>query len=331
MPFDSLVKKYSDDAGSKDNHGEYWFSLSMRPGIDTAFGNFAYEGNQGETKMVKGQNENYTGYHYVEILERKNVEPTVQVATIVKNLFPSDSTISAIFNKSDDFAAKGNTAQNFDAYAKKMGYDKRMADNIKQNSFTIQGIGASREIIKWAFAHKVGDVSSTPVSVNNEKYVVCKLTGELEKGPVTVTAATRPMLEQRVRDEKKADMIAQKFKGSSLEAIGQACNSPVGQSDSVSFAVPYIPNLGYEAKVAGYTFNPSFAPNTVSPGLKGQGGVYFISLLSKSVPPANPMQEQMAIMQQKAGMESQLRNYFNQIMQMAITHNAKIKYNMDAF
>ncbi len=332
--FDSMVAKFSDDDGSKATNGEYWFNLQQRPQISKEFGDVIFTGHVGEKKVVKvdnSKNNGYVGYHYIEVLEQKGAAPTVQVATITKNLLPSDSTVNAIYGKSNDFAAKSTDAATFDANAKTAGTDKRVAENIRENSFSIQGIGSAREIIKWAFTHKVGEISTAPFRINDQRYVVAKLTNIEEKGLMPITPGNRPMLEQKVKEEKKAEMIINKFKGGSLESIAQATAQTVGQSDSVTLGGGVIPGIGYEPKVSGYAFCPALAPNAVSPGIKSQGGVYFISLNNRATRPSNPATEQMEMFQMRKNQESQVRNFVGQALQQTITKKADIKYNISTF
>ena len=340
--FDTMVVKMSQAYNPQNPDaakGELNMTLQQMPQIEAQlskdFTKFVLEGHVGERKVIKSDNSKtngFVGYQYVEIMEQKGVSSTAKIATIAKSLLPSDSTVNALFAKANEFTSKSTSAAEFDATAKKMGVDKRAGENLKENTFTIQGLGAAREIIKWAFNHKVGDVSPEPFNMNGQRYVIAKLVSVEEKGLMGITPANRPMLEARVRDEKKAEKILAKYKGASLESIGTAVASPVQQSDSVMLGAAYIPGLGYEPKVVGYTFCSSFQPNTVSPGIKGQGGVYFISVISRTAKPAmDPMSQQMALMQGRRQQEGQLRNYFGQLLQTSIIKNADIKYNVNNF
>ncbi|MES2701138.1 MAG: peptidylprolyl isomerase [Bacteroidota bacterium] len=325
--FDSVVRIFSEDDGSKDKGGEYTFTLTQRPTISKEFGDFAFEGKTGESKLVKVSNDAYAGYHYIEVIEQHGTAPAVQIATIAKNLIPSDSTVNAIYGKANEFAGKNTTPEAFDATVKKENLQKRMGDGVKVTNFTIQGLGSSREVIRWMFDHKVGEVS--PVfQLGDERYVVAKLTAIEEKGIAKVNAANRQLLEQRVREEKKAELIAKKYGSSaSLEALAQSTGQTVQQSDSVTLAAAYIPNLGYEPKVVGYTFNQSFQPNTVSPGLKGQGGVYFITVLNRTVnplPPDNAMEG--IIRMQRQQQEMQMKNTVSQVLQQTVAKKADVEY-----
>ncbi len=329
--FDSVVAKYSEDEGSKSKGGEYWFTLQQRPTISKEFGDFIFEGAKGDKKTVKVSNDNYAGYHYIVILDQKGIAPAVQLATISKNLAPSDSTVNAIYGKANEFAGKNPTAAEFDAAAKKMNYDKRVGDNIKVNNFSITGLGASREIVRWAYGHKVGDISGV-FQLGDQRYVVAKLTGIDDKGMPTISAAKRPMLEQKVRDEKKAEMIQKKYGSSgSLDAIASGSGQQVQQSDSVVLGGSYVPGLGYEPKVVGYAFCQSFQPNTLSPGIKGQGGVYFITVLNRNTPQVDANVLQMLAAQQRNQQEGQLRNTISQQLQQDIVRKADVTYNPDNF
>ncbi len=330
--FDSMVQIYSEDGeDNKKKGGEYTFTLQNRPGIAKEFGDFIFEGKVGEKKRVKVSNDNYSGYHYIEILEQKGTGPSTQLATVAKNLVPSDSTVNAIYGKANEFAGKNPTAAEFDATIKKQNLDRRIGDNIHATNFTITGLGPAREVVRWTYEHKVGEIS--PVfQLGDQRYVVAKVSFIQDKGVMDITAANRPQLEQKVREEKKGDMIISQANGAtSLDAIAQKMNQTVQQSDSVTLGAAYVPGLGYEPKVVGLTFSQSLQPNALSAGIKGQGGVYFITVLNRV---NNPVPDQL--LQQLAGRqrgmeENQERNAIGQLLQQDISKQADVKYNVSNF
>lgn len=331
VSWDSVAARYSDDGGSNKKGGEYWWTLLQKPTLAKEYGDFIFEGRTGEIKKVKVSTDGYSGYHYIEIQEQKGIEPSIQLATISKNLAPSDSTVNAIYGKANEFAGKNPTASEFDATVKKRNLDKRVGDNIKASSFSITGLGPAREVIRWVYSHKVGDIS--PVfQLGEQRYIVAKLTSIQDKGQMGITAANRPMLEQKVREEKKAEEIIKKFGSSgSLDAIATAVNQQVQQSDSVVLGGGYIPGIGYEPKVVGYAFCQSFQPNTISKGIKGMGGVYFITVLNRNSNPIDANLMQMIMPQQRRQQENQMRNSISQLLQQSIIKKSEIKYNTENF
>ena len=338
VPFDSLYSKYNAQNFAQNPKGEIPVTLMAMPSVEQQLSKdaatFIYEANIGDRKVIKIDNSKTTGYiayHLFTVTQRAAIAPTVKVATVAKNLVSSDSTVNAIYARANEFASKSTTAADFDANVKKMGVDKRVGENIKESSFTIQGLGAAREMIKWAYNHKVGEVSKDPFHLGDVRYVVAKLVSVNEKGMMPITATNRPMLEQRIRDEKKTALIAAKFKGATLESISAASGTAVGQADTVTMGASFIPSLGYEPKVVGYTFNKSFQTNTISPAIKGQGGVFFISVVNRTAMVADPAQQQMMAMQARQQEEGQLRGYMGQMVQQMLIKKADIKYNMENF
>lgn len=325
--FDSAVSIFSEDEGSKAKGGEYTFTLQDRPNISKEFGDFAFEGKAGESKKVKVSNDNYSGYHYIEIIEQKGTAPSVQIALVAKNLVPSDSTVNALYGKANEFAGKNATADLFDATSKKQNLDRRIGDNVKVSNFTINGLGPAREVVRWMYEHKLGDVSQV-FQLGDQRYIVAKLAAIHDKGLKSVTPIERPMLEQKVKEEKKTEIIAKKFGGKGLDAIAMETQQTVQQADTVVLGGSYVTNLGYEPRVIGYTFNKSFQPNTVSPAIKGQGGVYFITVLNRvenPLPPDGGMMDQI-IAQQRMQQERQMRSAVDNALQQALIKKANVEY-----
>ena len=331
LPFDSAVNRYSDDDKAKG--GVNTFTLQQKATLPKDLGNFIFEGKTGESKIIRDSNQNFSGYFYTEIMEQSGTAPAVQLATVVKNLAPSDSTVNAIYAKANEFAGKNATGAEFDAAVKQQRLDKRIGDNIKMNNFTIPGLGASREVIKWAFDHKVGEVSQV-FQLGDQRYLVAKVSSIQDKGVMAITSSVRAQLEQIVRDEMKAAVISKKYNGQALDAVAKETNTQVQQNDSVTYNASYISGLGYEPKVVGYSFNAGFQPNAVSPGIKGQGSVYFISVVNRSAPPAidlnNPNLVQM-LYSQKRMQEVQERNTVGQALMQTVIKEANVKYNYANF
>ncbi len=321
--FNQLVTVYSDDDGSKKTAGEYEFTLAQRPQLSKEFGDFIFEGAAGGKKVVKVDNDNYSGYHYIEIINQKGMGSVEKLATITKPLFASPETENAIYSKANEFAGRNTTAKAFDETIKKQNLNKLVADNVKVNDFMIPGIGSSREVIRWMYDAKKDDISS--VFNLDGRYIIGKLTAIRDKGLMQVDESNRPMLEAQVKAEKKAALIANKYKGQNVDAIAQATALMVQTADSINASSTYLPNLGYEPKVVGYTFFDGFKPNTTSPGIRGNDGVIFMSLVSREVSNAAPDANQ--VMQQMMMQNMQLKNSVGGMLQQTLLRSADIKYS----
>ncbi|MBS1588006.1 MAG: peptidylprolyl isomerase [Bacteroidetes bacterium] len=315
--FDSLAVKFSDDPGSKTKGGDLGFF--PYGAMVHEFNDAAFLGNTGDLKEVKTQ----FGYHIIKVKEQRNFSPAAKIAIITKELEPSQETDQTSFAKANEFAGKNTTGKAFDEAVKKQGLNKLQAQNIKLNDFVMQGLGSARDIIRWMYEAKVGDVS--PVFNLDGRYVIARLTNIQEKGLLQIDDNNKPMFENMVKAEKKAEIIKSKYKSAtSLASIAQGSAQQIQNVDSFNAASAYLPNLGYEPKVVGYTFYDGFKPNTMSPGIQGQDGVFYISLKEKFTRQAtqDPMMQQQMAMQ-----NSQLKNAIMSSLQESMKRNANIKYS----
>jgi peptidyl-prolyl cis-trans isomerase D len=329
--FDSLMLKYTDDEGSKKLGGGYQMVLGQRATTAKNFGDFIFEdGKPGEHKIVKDSNANFQGYFYVELQEQKDVQPAMKLAMLSRQLFANDSTEQAILNDANTFVYNNPSAQKFTNAVSKQNLTARTARNIQESNYEIPGIGPSRDLVKWVFSHKVGDVSQV-FQIGDQKLIVALLTSVQDKGLPQLTPTLRATVKQKLLEQKKTDLIINKYKSNTaLDAIATAANQQVMHADSVSLGDPHMPMAGYEPKVVGYAFYPNFQPNTVSPGIKGEGGVYFITVGNRWTVNADP-DEQQRVMQARGKMEMDMRGVIVQLLQKSMVSSARIKYYMDNF
>jgi peptidyl-prolyl cis-trans isomerase D len=319
--FDTLARRYSDDASNKEKGGDLgYFAQGM---MVPEFNEVAFDGTTGDLKTVKTQ----FGWHILRINDQKNFETGTKLAVVVKSLQPGQATNDAAYNKAVEFAGKNSDGKAFDAAVTKQGLQRKLAENIRQNDFSINGLGASRELISWAWDddRKAGAVS-TPFSIDG-RYVVAKLSGIKDAGLMTLDASSRPQIEALVKAQKKGDLLLQRYgKMQSLDAVATASKQAVMTADSFSMANPFAPNLGFEPKVIGYSFYPNFKENATSPAIRGNDGVFFLSLTHRFSNPM-PALDKATLEQQKMSLTMQLRQAMGSALQQAAMRNAKITYN----
>jgi peptidyl-prolyl cis-trans isomerase D len=299
--FDSMVVKYSDDAGSKEKGGEYEFSSMQFSTLSKEFAEVIFYGNPGDKKVVKVENQSYTGYHYIEVLSQKKIETAYKLAYLSRPVDASDSTVNSASGTAAQFAAESRTPKDFEANVAKRKLNKFPTD-VKESDFMIMGLGEAREIVRWAFNDaKKGSVAEHPFTVG-DKYVVPAVVSISEKGTMSVEKA-RPLVEYKIKNNKKADIIIKKIgSASTLEAVAQATGQQVLIADSVTFNSTFIPNVGNEMKVLGASFNKEYQTK-ISPAIKGEIGVFVIKVNNVSAV-ANPnfdAKAQQANLQQQMG------------------------------
>ncbi len=301
--FNALVQKYSDDAGSKSTKGEYDFTSSQFPNLSKEFAEVAFYGNTGDKKVVKVENQAYSGYHYIEVVEQKKIEPAYKIAYLAKPIEASQETINTANSAAARFAADSRNKKQFDDNALKQKLPVLSSADLKQNDFQVPGLGESRQFIRWIYENKTGDVSE-PYAIG-DKYIVAEITGISDKGLMSVEKA-RPVAEPLIMNEKKAQqIISSKLKGTTLEQIAQSAGLRVLHADSVGFNQPFIPNIGNEPKIAGAVFNKSLQ-GKVSEPIAGNTAVFIIKgesifALPNTNVSADQLRKQLAMQEKQMG------------------------------
>ncbi len=310
--FKALVTQYSDDPGSKQNGGEY--DITPATQFVPEFKDFAFEGSKGQIKTVKTQ----FGYHVIEIMDQKNIGPAIKVAYLGKAVDASKETNNNAFGAASDFAGKSRTAAAFEKNVQQGKLNKRIADNLRPMDFVIPGIGQSRELVRWAYEAKKGDVST--VFTFDDKYVVAVLTSVRAEGTAPLDDV-RPQVEAEVKKHKKAEQIIAKLQTpASLDAAAKATNQPVLKAEGVSFASPFIASLGFEPRVAGASFNKSWGTAKVSAPIEGNAAVYVIKADSYE-----PAQQTQDLATQQAAYEQGIKSLLDQQLFEVLKKKSDIK------
>lgn len=265
--FDSAVARYSDNR--ENSRLENITSSQLVQMGSPELSNFLLTGNINESKVVKIQN----GFLLAQITGKSGSSMGYKIARIVKPLAPSSETISEASTAANHFAANSRDAKSFEENARKQNLPVMPVQGIRQNDYRIGNLGSDRQLVRWLYEGKVGDVSE-PVQIGDQ-FVVARINAVSKKG-LPSAATVRPYVESFLRNEKKAKMIINtKFKGNTLEAIAQAAGVQVSRADSISFYGQMVPGIGMEPKITGAAFNKTIQ-GKVSKPIAGNIGVFAI-------------------------------------------------------
>ncbi|HMK04950.1 MAG TPA: SurA N-terminal domain-containing protein [Ferruginibacter sp.] len=318
--FGALVKQFSTDEGSKEKGGEYpsIYYGQMVP----EFNEFAFTKPVGSKAVVKTQ----FGYHIIEVLKQKGQSPAYKIAFMAKEIMPSETTINKASLDATKLSAEKD-AKKMDAYLQKNGLRKVTNPTlIKENDANIGQMQEARQLVRWVFEAKQGDVSD-PYSIGDE-FVVAIVDKVQEEGTQDIATA-RPMVEGIIRDEKKAEEIIKKL-GNTLESAAAAYGKQVltaGQDSSLTFNSQMINGIGGEPKLIGASFNKANL-NKVSAPIAGKTGVYVLRVDAIGAKAADtPDQASQFRSQQISALRSQsATNWFE-----ALRKKATIKDNRSKF
>ena len=263
--FGDLAKDFSDDQGSKDKGGEY--ENTPYGQFAKEYNDFAFEGRVGDLEVV----ETDFGYHIIEVQKQSGKKKAMKIATVAKEILPSDKTISETYNTTQKFEIASRDGD-FAEVAKEKGYTSRPVNRMLAMEENLPGEGSQREVVQWSFEEdtKVGDIKRFQI---NDGYIVAQLTSKRKKGLMAVedvSGRVTPIL----RNEKKAHQIISGLSGSTLDEIASSQSQTVKNAGALNMSNTTIAGAGDEPKVVGAAF--SLKEGEVSEPIEGAKGVYII-------------------------------------------------------
>jgi peptidyl-prolyl cis-trans isomerase D len=278
VTFDTLVKTISDDGGSKDKGGDYgWFDDTK--GFVEPFKNAGLMGTKGNISAVLTQ----FGYHIIEVLDvSKTRHNSYKVAQIFKLIAPSDETNQKIFATANEFAGKNNNSELFDKGVEAQKLTKRIADNIKEGERQIPGLDNPKELVKWVYTAKKGEVS---VFSFNDKHVVAKLAAIKNRGTLPLEDV-KDEVTLKAKQQKKAEQFLTEFKnaGTTVEQISAKLGLELKKQESLTLISHNIEGLGHDDVIVGTVAGTK--QGATSKALIGDNGVFVVAVNNKLEAPA---------------------------------------------
>jgi len=273
--FNSMVLLYSDDKVSKDKGGAYDFSSIQFQNLPKEFSEVVFYGKTGDKKTVHSD----IGWYYIEVISQKNFETAYKVAYMSKQILATDETVNNASMKATKLSGENRDIKSLATYVTKNGIQKiDVPTMITQNEYRLGLLQDARQLIRWAFEAKAGDVSE-PFSIEDQ-FVVAAVTKVQAEGLPDASTA-RPLVETFVRKEKKAALIKEKLsKANSLETATSIYNQPIrtaGEDSTLTLGSQIINGIGDEPKVIGAAFNKNFQTKISEP-ISGNGGVFLVKV-----------------------------------------------------
>lgn len=271
--FGELAKEFSSDRQSKSKGGKLG---------KVAYGRFFEELNDFifENQVdFKGSLESQYGYHIVQLLDKNEPKKAMKIATLVREVSPSEETLNNIFKEASKFEL-ATKEKEFEAVADERTKEIKKAKELKELDEGVAGLGDQRNIVRWSFEDntQLKDVKRFDI---DKGYVIAQLTEKQEEGlkPVEEVAdEVTPVLEQ----EQQAKAIKEKITdNSNLESIGEMFGVTKQRASSVDLKNPVIPGGGKEPKVVGLA--SGLDKDEVSSPVKGNKGVYVVQLVKNEV------------------------------------------------
>lgn len=274
--FATLARENSDDPTAVQRSGDIGYYTLADIGLAENYRNFLFEHDLDEIGMV----ETPFGFHIIKIDDKQDL---VQVATLSREVAPSEETINTLFTDATKFEMASIDAEpeNFGTIAAESSYTTRPVNRIKEMDENLPGLSSQRGIVQWAFNDdtEVGDIKRFNV---NNGYAVVQLVKKYKEGLMSPEDASTAAL-PRIRKELKAEQIIAANQNKSMEAI--ASDNSVAQSNASALTMksPTLPGAGREPLVVGTAF--ALAQDGTSGLIKGETGVFKIKVTKREVAP----------------------------------------------
>ena len=163
-----------------------------------------------------------------------------RVAVLEKTAVPSKETVNGYYAQANTFATKSaGKYENFQKALEEEGVYAHPVNRMAESADRLGSIEHTKEVTRWAFDAKKGDVSNI-ITVDNNYFIVAALKGIHEEGyaPVNeVSTQINNILYAEKLGEKMAAQVSEKVAGlSSMEAIAEALNTTVSTKSGVAFS-----------------------------------------------------------------------------------------------
>lgn len=194
----------------------------------------------------------------------------VQVASITYPVEASAATRREAHNLAGTFSvnAKGSL-EAFNDAAAEAAVTPRVA-SLSQGERTIRGLEDSRDVARWAYGAKEGDISE--IFTVGKDYVIATLT-EIDDEEYTPVEKVATQIRAQVLRDKKYDYIVKELAGTTIDEQAASLGSEVADFDNVTFGSFYINGPGVEPRMVGAIASTT-QTGTVSAPVKGLSGVY---------------------------------------------------------
>ncbi|MEM6263047.1 MAG: SurA N-terminal domain-containing protein [Bacteroidota bacterium] len=273
--FAELAKENSDDYTAAQGGDLSWYRRgAYGPGFDEAI-------DEASVGSIIGPVKGNQGYHVIHVLEKTPYE--YAVAEIEKEIYAGSNTVRAAYKAANEFAAKAQQDGDLQRTAQAEGLAARRSNPIKKETKFITGVNSnSRQVALWAIKAEVNSFSE--VFDGGDSYVFAQVAERKEEGLQSADDA-RSIVEPKVMNEKKAEIIKQRLSGATdLEGMRAAFGDGafVDKATGVTFSSNQISKIGQDPLLIGKVMGMEMGE--ISQPLAGTNGVYVVQVTNVNEP-----------------------------------------------
>lgn len=242
----------------------------------------------------------------------------VQLGILNHNIEASETTRNEAYTKANKFATEAGS--NFNKAVTENALAKRVA-SVRPNDRVVGGMQSSRELARWAWNGKKGDVSQVMEFGNN--FVIATVTEEHVMGVAPFEQA-KEAVRVLVLNEKKAQMIKDKLQGATtFEAMAAAISKDsVETASDLDFQGFMAPGIGFDPAFIGGV--SALQSGAVSKPIVGRIGVYVAKMVSKTENSIQPEMERARLV--AANEQNAFMSAYQAFLEMSSINDARYRF-----
>lgn len=233
--FSALAAEYSADQNSADqgqlgNIG--WLTqVYMIPGFEGVI-----DATVGKPEIIN----TIYGKHIVVVTKKTAPVLKKKVAILEKTAVAGKETLNSYYSQANNFAVlAGKDIEGFHKAADSLKTYVHTLNRITEGTSTYGAVENAKELTRWAFDAKKGEVST--VKTINQNYFFVITLKEIRKEGYTSLNEVAPIIKEKLLSDKTADRelekITEKTKGmTSIEEIAKALNTDVVKAEALTFS-----------------------------------------------------------------------------------------------
>ena len=223
----------------------------------------------------------------LQVVDRRDMTAKYTAAVIKKTIDFSKETYNAAYNQFSQFLSENTTIDAIEKNAVKKGYNVLTGNVITTSQHYVGGVRGTREVLKWIFQAKEGEVSPLYDCGDNDNMMVVSLTKIHPQGYRSLDdPQVKEIIKREVMKDKKAEMLIAKLNGVNSIAAAKAKGANISTVNQVTFASPaFVSATGSSEPALSGAVAATAKGKFSSHAVKGNAGVYMFQVTSKSMRP----------------------------------------------
>jgi peptidyl-prolyl cis-trans isomerase D len=283
---DSLIgvvkggKSFADMAlevtGGQSNGDIGWQTeTSLAQVRDGKFAQDLFEAKLNEPFVLK----TLQGQYFVQVVEKTKPVSKYKLGVVQIKVVPSTNTQNIAYNALNQFLSNNRNIESFKKNASEHGYICQTDVFVTEKQYSVANIDNSRQVIKWAFDNKKGNVSE--IFECKDYFVVAALEGTTRDGILPLKDCEdqlkRELMTGKKGEKIVADLAAKKL--STFEEYSAVMNQGAQEVVYLTFSQDYISGIGREPIVNAKAI-PANVGDVVGP-FAGKQAVYVLHITDK--------------------------------------------------